>query len=46
MLRKAELGILFNAPQNIIDENRDLMVVKSFNELRGGYFKTLIRGQR
>jgi phosphoserine / homoserine phosphotransferase len=34
MLRQAELGILFNAPQNIIDENSDLMVVNSFNALR------------
>ena len=34
MLRKAELGILFNPPQNVIDENSDLMVVKSYNELR------------
>jgi phosphoserine/homoserine phosphotransferase len=34
MLRKAELGILFNPPQNVIDENRDLMVVKSYDELR------------
>jgi phosphoserine / homoserine phosphotransferase len=34
MLRKAELGILFNPPQNVIDENRDLKVVKSYNELK------------
>ena len=34
MLRKAELGILFNPPQKVIDENSDLMVVKSYNELR------------
>jgi phosphoserine / homoserine phosphotransferase len=34
MLRKAELGILFNAPQNIIDENMDLMVVNSYDALR------------
>jgi phosphoserine/homoserine phosphotransferase len=34
MLRKAELGILFNPPQNVIDENSDLMVVKSYNELK------------
>lgn len=34
MLRKAELGILFNAPQNIIDENKDLRVVNSYDELR------------
>jgi phosphoserine / homoserine phosphotransferase len=34
MLRKAELGILFNPPQNVIDENKDLRVVNSFNALR------------
>jgi phosphoserine/homoserine phosphotransferase len=34
MLRKAELGILFNAPKNIIDENKDLMVIDSYDELR------------
>jgi phosphoserine/homoserine phosphotransferase len=34
MLRRAELGILFNAPQKVIDEHGDLMVVKSFNDLK------------
>jgi phosphoserine / homoserine phosphotransferase len=34
MLRKAEVGILFNPPQNVIDENRDLMVLNSFDDLR------------
>ena len=34
MLRKAELGILFNPPQKVIDENSDLMVVRSYNELK------------
>jgi phosphoserine / homoserine phosphotransferase len=34
MLRKAELGILFNAPQNIIDENRDLLFVNTYDALR------------
>jgi phosphoserine/homoserine phosphotransferase len=34
MLRKAELGILFNAPQNIKDENMDLLSVNSFDALR------------
>jgi phosphoserine/homoserine phosphotransferase len=34
MLRKAELGILFNPPQNVIDEHNDLMVVKSYNALK------------
>jgi phosphoserine/homoserine phosphotransferase len=34
MLRKAEMGILFNPPQNVIDENKDLMVVNSYDSLR------------
>jgi len=34
MLREAELGILFNAPQNIIDENKDLLFVNSYAALR------------
>jgi phosphoserine / homoserine phosphotransferase len=34
MIRKAEMGILFNPPQNVIDENRDLMVVNTYNELK------------
>jgi phosphoserine/homoserine phosphotransferase len=34
MLREAELGILFNPPQNVIDENPDLMVITSYDKLR------------
>ncbi|MCX6254768.1 MAG: bifunctional phosphoserine phosphatase/homoserine phosphotransferase ThrH [Bacteroidia bacterium] len=34
MLRKAELGILINPPQNVADEHNDLMIVKSFNDLK------------
>jgi len=34
MLRKADIGILYNPPQNVIDEHGDLKVVKSYNELR------------
>ncbi len=34
MLRQADLGILFNPPQNVIDENKDLMVVNSYDRLR------------
>ncbi len=37
MLRKAEIGILFNPPQNVIDENSDLTVVKSYDELKEYY---------
>src|SRR5450759_1141628 len=34
MLRKAELGILYNPPQSVIDEHNDLKIVKSYNELK------------
>lgn len=34
MLRKAELGILFNPPRNVVDENSDLMVVYSYDALK------------
>jgi phosphoserine / homoserine phosphotransferase len=34
MLRKADLGILYNPPQNVIDEHTDLAVVKSYDGLR------------
>lgn len=35
MLRKAEVGILFNPPQNVINEHGDLMIVRSYNEMKG-----------
>jgi phosphoserine/homoserine phosphotransferase len=34
MLRKAEMGILFKPPQNVIDDNKDLAVVNSFLSLK------------
>jgi phosphoserine / homoserine phosphotransferase len=34
MLRKAEVGILYRPPQNIIDDNNDLPVANSYDELR------------
>lgn len=34
MLRKADKGILYNPPQNVIDEHGDLMIVKSYNDLK------------
>ncbi|MCJ7449464.1 MAG: bifunctional phosphoserine phosphatase/homoserine phosphotransferase ThrH [Bacteroidales bacterium] len=34
MLRKAELGILFQPPQNVIDDNKDLIVVNSYLGLK------------
>lgn len=40
MLRKAEKGILYRPPQNVVDDNPDLPIVNSYNEL-----KELITGQ-
>jgi phosphoserine/homoserine phosphotransferase len=34
MLRKAEHGILFKPPQNVIDDNQDLRIVNSYSQLR------------
>jgi phosphoserine / homoserine phosphotransferase len=34
MLRKAEKAILFNPPRNVADENNDLTVVRSYDELK------------
>lgn len=41
MLRQAELGILFNAPQNIVDDNSDLLVVNSYDSLKEIIIKLL-----
>lgn len=34
MLRKAEVGILYNPPQNVIDEHGDLTVVRSYKDMK------------
>jgi phosphoserine / homoserine phosphotransferase len=34
MLRKAEIGILFNPPQKLIEENNDLPVVNTYSDLK------------
>jgi phosphoserine / homoserine phosphotransferase len=34
MLRKAELGILFTPPQNVAEEHKDLLIIKSFDVLK------------
>jgi phosphoserine/homoserine phosphotransferase len=34
MLRQADFGILFNPPQNVIDENKDIKVVESYREIK------------
>jgi phosphoserine/homoserine phosphotransferase len=34
MLRKADVGILFTPPQNVADENNDLMVIKTYADLK------------
>ncbi|HAX92708.1 MAG TPA: bifunctional phosphoserine phosphatase/homoserine phosphotransferase ThrH [Bacteroidales bacterium] len=34
MLRKAEHGILYRPPQNVIDDNKDIRVVTSYSQLK------------
>jgi len=34
MLREADCGILFNPPQNVAAEHRDLLVVKTYTDLK------------
>lgn len=34
MIRKAEIGILFRPPQNVVNDHGDLPVVNSFDDLR------------
>jgi phosphoserine/homoserine phosphotransferase len=34
MLRKADFGILFNPPQNVIDEHGDLLIIRSYDDLK------------
>ncbi|HBC77533.1 MAG TPA: bifunctional phosphoserine phosphatase/homoserine phosphotransferase ThrH [Bacteroidales bacterium] len=34
MLRKAEYGILYRPPQNVIDDNPDIRVVNSYSQLK------------
>jgi phosphoserine/homoserine phosphotransferase len=34
MLRQADFGILYNPPQNVIDENSDLPIARSYEELK------------
>lgn len=34
MLRKADIGVLYRPPQNVIDDNPDLPIVNSYNELK------------
>jgi phosphoserine/homoserine phosphotransferase len=33
MLRQADAGILYNPPQNVVDENSDLPIARSYDEL-------------
>jgi phosphoserine/homoserine phosphotransferase len=44
MLRSAEFGILFNPPLKVIDENSDLMIVKSYEALKESILK-YIKGE-
>ncbi len=41
MLRKADHGILYNPPQNVIDEHSDLMVVNSIMTLKTVYCRII-----
>jgi len=41
MLRKAEHGILFQPPQNVIDDNKDIRVVNSYSLLRNAISEIL-----
>lgn len=34
MLKKADCGILYNPPQNVADENKDLQVIKTYATLK------------
>ena len=34
MLRKAELGVLYNPPQNVINDHSDMRVVSSYSQLK------------
>jgi len=34
MLRKADVGILYNPPQNVIDEHGDLVIIRSYADLK------------
>lgn len=41
MLRKAEHGILFQPPRNVIDDNQDIRVVNSYSQLRNAISEIL-----
>lgn len=41
MLRKAEHGILFQPPGNVIDDNKDIRVVNSYSQLRNAISEIL-----
>lgn len=41
MLRKAEHGILFQPPWNVIDDNKDIRVVNSYSQLRNAISEIL-----
>ncbi len=41
MLRQADAGIFFNPPQNVVEQNGDLMITKSYDELKAAISKIL-----
>lgn len=45
MLRKADHGILYNPPQNVADEHKDLQVVKTYASLKRTISQLLNEGE-
>lgn len=45
MLRKADHGILYNPPRNVIDEHGDLMIVNSYNDLKNSILRIICQNQ-
>jgi phosphoserine/homoserine phosphotransferase len=41
MLRKADLGLLYRPPQNVMDDNEDIQVVDSYEELKDIIFERI-----
>ena len=46
MLRQAEMGILFNPPPNVINDNKDIRVVTSYMQLKNIIRDTIDNGHK
>lgn len=46
MLRQAEMGILFNPPPNVINDNKDIRVVTSYLQLKNIIRETIENGHK